>query len=492
MTETVPVYNLVGFIRVIYLRRWFVLIITIVAGAIALGVAVISPEQYRANTNVHVTVPKYKANLTLLPLPNTVSVVRAMLMDADTMREVLEWMEELQLAVSSLASSPNIERVKELLPQDSMLPANADVFTVLASADALPIAKAMLSDDPELLELATSPMRLWSASNHRGQLLALITAMNARELRIVASLNPDSIRAIAPEAMVRRMDAQVTITKETNLETEYSPLIHVSGTAATAAEAEMITNLWLRVFKLRAERLMREQIVNEAAKVMKAAQDIRTRLDGLTNQRLQYLADNHVMDLEAELASKRLALYGVSREETETRSQQGTINVADPEETPYWNDRSSVSQIQRFQPRLDFSQAVLPRLIAARAAESDTAAIQRLADEVDRLKGEITELEQALLGHRRALEVIQIEHSALEAELTKLQPTLNEARLLTSAMETGTVADLSIGTAQQPDRLFSPQRKRMVLAGLAIGLVLACGLCLILDLWGEVVKSPHP
>ncbi len=491
MSEVVPVYNLAGFLRVLYLRRWFIVIVTLLGGILAGALGMTRPEVYRAHTIVRLDVPNYKETLTLLPKPLTVSVVRSMLTDPDTMREVLERMAEINMTLDILKGDNAQKSLKEARATAELPEISGDAYETIAAATEGDLVNALLSGDRDLHALAREPERLWVSEDSRAQLLAILAAMNAGELRVIGEMTSEKISGISPYAMTRRLAAFTTITKETNLDTEYSPIIDVYGMAPSAVEAEAITNLWLRVFRIRAERAARELIVKEAGKIESEIAKIESRIQTIEIQRNEYLAQKQVEDAQQQLTAARLLLYGVAKETNETRSHRGAINVENPEETPFWKEQSSVSQTEAFVPTPQFGNSIMARLVAARVNGAPLAEIEKLEKQASALRDEIKSLQTSVLEHKHQLSVWDREKAGLQSRWEQLLPTYNEAKQLTSAVQVGGVADLDFSTAQKPDTRYSPNRKQMIVAGLAAGFLVACVLCFLLDLWSEVVKKPE-
>ncbi len=500
MPETVPVYNLVSFFRVLYVRRWFIVVLTAVFAALAAGVSLRLPETYRAHTTVTVAVPNYKETLGLLPKPVTVSEVRSMMTSPDAMNEVLGWTLALNQTLTALtgssgpsaSTSAKTESLVALEKAVGEKVGQKDALTLVAKADIRQLGQTLLAPgDPNLRKLPEAESQVWSLTEPSLQFLAILSLMNEEELRAIESMNASTIRATSPYALVGRLSAHTTITKETNLETEYSPLIDVYGEASTPEEAQAMTNLWLRVFRYRAEKIVRDVIDNETSKVLLAAEKSHAELSRLSQQRDVYLTKHAVDILETRVVATRLILYGVIASEERTTAHRGMIDVEDPEETPMWSERSSVSRRQSFRPGEGFTNALVPRYQRELADGAPTEELNRLDQQIEKIESELRTQGVELRKHRTVLEDLERRRGAQEANLAQLQPNLQQAQMLLAAMEKGSVADLRIEAAQKPDRLFSPERKQMTVSGALIGFALACLLCFLLDLWSEVVRPKN-
>ena len=213
MAETIPVYNLVGFLRVLYQRRWFIVIVTLLAGLVAAGMSLSVPTVFRAQTTVLLTVPRYKQNLTLVPKPLTVSVVRSMLVDPDTMREVIDRMAELNGTLRVLGSEDGMERLRGAMASRADAEDSLDWPELIAAADASTLVRVLLPEEAGLQTLAEDESLLWSSADARAQLVAILSAMTAEEARVVAGMEPGTIHSISPYALVRRLSASTTIPK---------------------------------------------------------------------------------------------------------------------------------------------------------------------------------------------------------------------------------------------------------------------------------------
>lgn len=500
MPETVPVYNLVSFFRVLYVRRWFIVVLTAVAAGLAAGVSLRLPEMFRAHTTVTVAVPNYKETLGLLPKPVTVSEVRSMMTSPDAMSEVLGWTLALNETLTALTGSSRPVSNSAIKPESLVALEKAvgeevdksDALTLLAKASLQQLGQALLGpSDANLGKLPESESQVWSLTEPSLQFLAILSLMSEEELRVIESMEARTIRAMSPYALVGRLSAHTTITKETNLETEYSPLIDVYGEASSPEEAQAMTNLWLRVFRYRAEKIVRDVVENETSKVLLAAEKSRAELSRLSQERDVYLAEHAVDVLETRLASTRLILYGVIASDERTTAHRGTIDVEDPEDTPLWSERSTVSHRQSFRPGESFKDALVPRYLRDQADGAPAEELSHLGEQIEQIESELKAQGVALLKHRRVLEDLERRRGSLEANLAQLQPNLQQAQMLLAAMEKGSVADLRIEAAQKPDRPFSPQRREITVSGALIGFALACLLCFLLDLWSEVVRPKN-
>lgn len=492
MAETLT-YDLVSLLRVLYRKRVMIVLGVIAAGVIAAIASLLWPQTWRAETIAIVSPPKYKETLSLVSNPFDVLTYQSIMLSdgqLDEVQRTLRWGSE---AVRKLISPPELDRLKanpniqdkalRLTPFQLIQNTNTDLLTEL-------LVPADDKDNP------VYDIYIYSLSQ-----------LGADDLEALGGLDADLLQDLTIFDLRKMLFANVSITKETNLETIYSPVIRVSAEFDAGESARMLANLWMLLFQYRSERTVRSIVMRQIDMFRDRAVIKENELEKIENDWKAAQQDADLETLYADAASKWILLKGVAPIYKRVKQSKEEFDLEESDRPFMTEERQQWDSIQ-FNITPEYENALLPqsqelkaeisfikKQIERGAATGDLPAqLAQAQDRLAALQSEIKSTSSALdktLSQIRThetqlrLKYIQLERARTAVQV--LEPFLGEANLLEQNKD-GRYSDISYNPAIKPDKRVFPKRTMMTACGLLVGLLLACGWAFLQDIWAEVVR----
>jgi chromosome segregation ATPase len=234
-----------------------------------------------------------------------------------------------------------------------------------------------------------------------------------------------------------------------------------------------------------------------------------------------HLATSAIDDLKAELAAKRLLLYGVAEERAEQAAIENQFDL-EQEELPFLTEILRHDSLTRFEVQAGFPDAVLSRLsrvegvidekrnvlgrlekgadgfppthtlsdevrmkIAEMEAERESllASAESLVGDIKSLRDRVQANEAQLVALRRKIEI-------LENQAAGHRRQVQQADMLIGGMQEGQrFADVQGGTAVKPDKRVFPKRTLMTAVGMLVSFVLFCCFAFFLEIWPRITSD---
>jgi len=519
MNATPPTYDLISSLRILYRRRYLIVTGTFLVTVAVAVASLVWPQTWRAESFILVTTPEFKNKLTLLSRPLDVVAYRSLLADQAMLSTVLERLRWMNSNLQTVLNDPDKKKI--LLENLGLKEDEIDNYRLIERTNLPKLARVLFEEAQELhAEGADSP-GLQDSYDDRVRLLSLITPMNADEIEAVVTMDPQFLADLTIFDLRKMLSATVTKVKETNLETEYSPIIDVRGELDTAAGAKMITNLWVRCFLDRVEQIVRQEILNRTDQVSERAREIDGQLQKAYRALHALRASSAVDDLKAELASKRLLLYGVAEARSDRSEKQNEFDLEE-ENLPFLTESLRHESLASFEMQPNYPDALLPQLAGTerlleekkaflKQLESGEVASERTADLKTNLAAEIARLEASTGGFQQQatsltgeidllrgrvetgeseIEALCREIRTLENQAVGLQRLVQEVDMLIGGMKEGRrFSDAQAGTAVKPDKRVSPKRTYMTAGGMIVSFVLLCGLAFFLEIWPKITAE---
>ncbi|MDP8244560.1 MAG: Wzz/FepE/Etk N-terminal domain-containing protein [Candidatus Hinthialibacter antarcticus] len=491
MAETLT-YDLISILRVLYRKRRMIVLGTIAAAVIAAIAALLWPQTWRAETIAIVSPPKYKETLSLVSNPFDVLTYQSIMLSdgqLDEVQRTLRWGSE---AVRTLITPPELDRLKanpniqdkalRLTPYQLIQNTNTTLLTEL-------LIPEDDSDNPEY------DIYIYSLSQ-----------LGADDLEALGGLDADELQDLTIFDLRKMLFASVSIVKETNLETIYSPVIRVSAEYDTGERARMLTNLWMLLFQYRSERTVRSIVMRQIDMFRERAVSKEKDLGTIETDWKNAQQEADLETLYADAASKWILLKGVAPVYKRVKQSKEEFDLEESDR-PFMTEESQEWDSIQFNITAEYEKALLPQSQELKAeisflkkqierGASDELSMQ-LATAQDRLaalQSEIKSTSSALdktLSQIRTYETkLRLQHIQLERARTAievLEPYLGEANLLEQNKD-GRYSDISYNPAIKPDKRVFPKRTMMTACGLLVGLLLSCGWAFLQDIWAEVVR----
>lgn len=477
MAETFT-YDLVSFLRVLYRQRRMIVLGTLATAVLSVVAALVWPETWRANARVMESTPQYKENLRLIPKPFDVIAYQSLLIDDSLFLELQTTLVWLGRSVHLLKEDPALAALKRH-HADQAVDMTEIEFIGQTNADLIGSLLGLDAGDSE------SDEQFY---------LHILTTMNFDGLEVLIDTDVETWEDITIFDFHRMMSAETSITKETNLETIYSPLIRVSGEGWSAESAQMITNVWLQLFQRKAERLAQEQISREIARVTQYASKIAGELATTIEAIAEIGGQARLDQLRAEAASLNVTLYGMAPVFEETREKSEAFDLENSDEA-FLTEKHSRNERTTFVQSETYEEALIPRYqkLLNELPPSEHASnpeLNQLEERIETVRNELAILTKAIQAHQVAMS----QHEFV------LQQQLNDNNLITNLVSEAnnlstyrsndfSFADVSVVPATKPDKRVFPKRSYMVLGGTLVGFVLFCGFAFFRDIWSEVIRE---
>ena len=519
MNATPPAYDLISSLRILYRRRNLIVVGTFLMTVVVAIASLVWPQTWRAESFILVTTPEFKNKLTLLSRPLDVVAYRSLLADQAMLSTVLECLRWMNTNLQTVLNDTGKKKI--LLENLGLNEGEIDNYRLIERTNLPKLARVMFEGAPELYSEGAESPGLQDSSDVRVRYLRLISQMNADEIEAVVTMDAQFLADLTIFDLRKMLSATVTKVKETNLETEYSPIIDVKGELDTAAGAKMITNLWVRCFLDRVEQIVRQEILNRTGRVAERAREIDEQLQKAYQALHALRASSAVDDLKAELVSKRLLLYGVAEARSDRSEKQNEFNLEE-ESLPFLRESLRHESLISFEMQPNYPDALLPRLAAMervlqekkallKQLESGEASLEQTSSRKADLAAEIAEMEVSTKEFRNQtttlsgeindlrgrvetgeseLEALRREIRMLENQASTHQRLVQEADMLIGGMKEGQrFSDVQAGTAVKPDKRVSPKRTYMTLGGMVASFVLLCGLAFFLEIWPKITAE---
>ena len=497
MAETLT-YDLISILRFLYRKRRMIASGTIAAAIIAAVASLVWPQTWRAETNAIVSPPKYKEALTLVSNPFDVLTYQSIMLSdgqLDEVQRTLRWGSE---AVRTLIAQPALDRLKEN-PR------------IKEKALRLTPYQLIQNTYKELLEDILIPVDDKDNPAYDIYIYAL-SQLDAADLEALGSLDADELEDLSIFDLRKMLSANVSITKETNLETIYSPVIHVSAEYDTGERARMLANLWMELFLYRSERTVRSMVMREIDKFRSKSITYQEHLDKVEDVWKDALQNADLETLYADAASKWILLKGVSPIYKRGKQTNEDFDLEESDR-PFMSEKRQEWDSIQFNITPEYAKALLPQAQELkteisflkkqieRGVEDDSDLPAKLSvaqDQLSALESEIkhvsSDLNNTLEKIRFAEKALRMKHIPLEiarSDVENVQGYLGEASLLEQNDEGGRYSDVVCNDAIKPDKRVFPKRTMMTACGLIVGLLLSCGWAFLQDIWAEVTR-PEP
>lgn len=489
-------YDLISFLRVLYRRRYFIVIGTFLSTVLVAIVALLWPETWRADARVLVSTPVYKQDMRLVPAPFDVLTYQGILTSDELYREILLSLVWFRDSVQVLSQTEAQETLK------AQLGAKAEGITplqVIALADINQASPVILAQNPAPNLVLPRRARI-------------LDSFSLEELETIAEMDRDALAKVSVFDLRKALQANVTIVRETNVETEYSNIIDISAQFNTAIGAKLVANLWVELFLDEAEQVVRATTLKPISMVRQTFETLRTELRTAAKALANFKADVPVEKIRAEIATKMVTLTGVAP--TRNLLSQSTEDFDTTDQTkPFLQQSKETADIYSFTVTPLYSEALIPQKYLLERRRAAGASIQSatknndadrmrleaerqelekeydaIVKQISALTGEITQSMQTLEQNEYEMASLQRQMHRAQEALDSIQPLLVEARLLEQPDPGYRYSDIQPGYAITPDKRVSPKRSFMCLGGAAVAFVLFCGLSFFLDIWNEVTK----
>ena len=494
MAETFT-YDFISFLRLLYRQRYFIISGTVITTLLVAIASLIWPQTWRGQARVLVTTPQYKEELNLVAKPFDVLAYQALLMDDGLLQQVRDTLVNLKQTISQLYEP-----------------------TALSQLDAYHADRPQPISRHEMVQ-HTRPevlMQLLGMTPPEGAdeiplTVQVLSQMGGDEIRVIDEASLADFEDLSVFDLRKMLSADVSIVKETNLETIYSPLINVSAEFWNAVGSKMLTNLWLDLFQRRAETIVRETIERETEALDNYAQHLDERLLQLENRVAEYSNQVVLPTRKARLASEWIALTGVAPKQMDIQRLQEDYDFENPDE-PYRSQRLDEVDLYSFTYTPHYEEAMLPRLMEERNTigeleqqldrTADPALKKALENQLeehyafeDAYQARVADVEQEIESRWKQirsdqvqLDVLQVERERIMAAIDQVEPLLAEAGLLRSGGEDRQYADLSITRAITPDQRVFPRRSLMTALGMVIGFVFFCLIAVARTFWHRITE----
>ncbi|RJP24720.1 MAG: hypothetical protein C4527_18235 [Candidatus Omnitrophota bacterium] len=495
MAETFT-YDLISFLRVIYLRRYFILKGTFCITVLTALATLIWPETWRAEGRILVSTPKFKEKLLLVPEPFDVLTYQGIMNQDGLFLEVIHSLKWIRNAVHHLLSNPEaMRRMQDNLREKAQ---TLDKFQLIQNTN-LPLLSELLPND-ELKE------------EDRKFLIDTLGHLSDEELAIAHHFDLDRLDDLSVFDLRKMMKTSVAVVKETNLETVYSRMIHVSGEFDTAAGAKMLTNVWIDLFLNRAEQIVREKVEQQIHFKRQQAADLEIALVSAETALTAHRKSAQMESLKAETAAKLVKLTGMA-EIRRLDTQKEEYFDLEAENQPFLTERREQSDVTTFQVTSEYEQALIPQKTRL---QQEIASFQNLLAKEPNLESAVQKYQMEMKQAEAKLNAVTAQISAISAEiknamsliydhemeiaalqrtaqqhksaLLAMRPLLEEAALLENSQGMAKYADVSAFRAIKPDKRIFPKRALMTLVGAAVSFFLFIALAFFMDIWHKVVR----
>ncbi len=493
MAETLT-YDLISVLRVLYRKRKMIVLGTLAAGVVTAIAALLWPQTWRAETIAIVSPPKYKETLSLVSNPFDVLTYQSIMLSdgqLDEVQRTLRWGTD---AVKRLITPPELDQLKaNPRIQDKAL--RLTPYQLIQNTHAELLTEILVPQDDK--DNPAYDIYIYSLSQ-----------LGADDLEALGSLDADELADLTIFDLRKMLFANVSITKETNLETIYSPVIRVAAEFDTGERARMLANLWMLLSQFRSERTVKSIVMRQITMFRDRAVVKEGDLESVENDWKALHQDADLETLYADAASKWILLQGVAPIYKRVKQTTEEFDLENSDRHFMTEERQEWDTVQ-FSITPEYERALLPRaqelkteiLFLKKQLErspNDPDLSSQLANAQDQqtaLQSEIKTTTSALnktLAQIRENETklrfkqIQLERARTAVEV--LEPFLGEANLLEQNKD-GRYSDISYNLAIKPDKRVFPKRTFMTACGLIVGFLLACGWAFLQDIWAEVVHS---
>ncbi len=496
MAETFT-YDLISFLRVLYLRRYFILKGTIAVSVLVAVITLIWPETWRAEGRILVSTPKFKQKLELIPEPFDVLTYQGIMNQDGLFLEVIQSLKWLRNATHELLESPEkLQRLQDNLAEKAE---RLNRFELIQNTNLKVLS--------ELLPQGEQNEEDWTFLIHT------LGHLSAEELETAYDFDLVELNDLSVFDLRKMMNTNVAVVKETNLETIYSRMIRVTGEFDTAAGAKMLTNAWIDLFLKRAEQIVRNKVEQEIRLKREQAADLEIALVSAESKLTAFQNTVHLDTLRAEAASKLVRLMGVMEIESLETQKKEFFNL-DDEDEPFLKELREIIDTSTFRITPQYKQALIPKMLEL---EQEIAAVKNKLEEGSGLAAEIrkqyqddlykvqaelkavnyqiqtvsTELKtlfEQIRDHETSVGTFHRQVQQKRGSLAAMRPLLEEADMLENRRGTAKYADVSAFRAIKPDKRVFPKRSLMTLVGGGVAFILFIALAFFMDIWKEVTR----
>jgi len=326
MTDTFA-YDLVKFLRVIYLNRWFIFKGAAITGVLAMIVSLIWPQTWRANAGVFVSAPSYKKTLQLMDKQGFDVLWYESIMSSDSLYfEIIDTFKWMHVSTHHLLDTNAIDRLKQNLNEKAE---TLTKYQLIENTNLTVLAELLVPQgEKENIVLKTRISILGHLSNEG------IEEIYSTDLEEYENLTVHDLR--------KNLHTSVAVLVDTNLEKIYSKRINVSAEAGTAAGSKILANIWLDLFQARAEKTV-QIIINKQVKLTKqSAVQSEKNLVSAENLLKEFDKSNTLNTTRAEIASKQVRLTGMTEQRRISNHTDESFNL-DPEVEWFMKEKRSQS-----------------------------------------------------------------------------------------------------------------------------------------------------
>ncbi len=479
-------YDLVKFLRVIYLKRWFIFKGAVGAGIVAMIVSLVWPETWRANSGVTISTPAYKTNLKIADQQGfDVNWYNSILTSDRLYREILDTFQWLHGSIHTLLDTDAINRLKENLAEKA---ATLTDYQLIENTNLRVLSELLLSgEEKDDLMYQTR--------------ISILGHLSGEGIETIYHEDIDDYEDWTVHDLRQNLSTHIAVLVDTNLEKEFSKTISIAAEAGSAVEAKMLANVWLNLFQARAEQTVRG-IFNKEVSLQKQRNQI---AEEALNKAEAALADfdkqNAIERIRAEIEAKHILLYGVTQKTQRSTISEEAFDVAD-ETKPFVNQKTIATETTLFSPTAKYDEALIPQ---KNALEQDITRLQQgegnaeelqlhqrelnaVNQQIQKVAASINTLNQTLVEKENERSALVRNVAQAKQQWEEIQPLWREAMMLDSGGFDEQLSDASIGRAIKPDKRVFPRRSLMTVLGGLLGLILFTGLAFFQDIWAEVTR----
>ncbi len=496
MAETFA-YDLVSFLRVLYRRRRFIAYGALGMMLLAAVASLVWPQTWRANARIYVSTPKFKQTLKLVPEPFDVLTYEAIMRSDRLFQQIIERLRWYREATHQLRDSPAYdERIRARLGQkaEGMTP-----FLLMQNTNQTILAEFLVPENER--ENPDWINRINGLGN-----------LSAEELELVFNMTDAELNKMSVFELRKVLLTSVAKVRETNMEVEYSRVIQVSGESGTATGARLITNTWLDLFVARAEETVKGNIQRYIQLAKNRSEALKKDLLAAETKLAVMKTDAQLENLRGDMASRLVRLTGLAPNRRIADQVEESFDLENENE-PFMKERRQQTDTLSFSVTPQYADALIPakmeleRNLTAAKLQAEAAANpeekgkhqariaemeaqwKAVTEQIAALTGEIALLLKKIRAFETDIAAQERVVNGLRANLSSMQPLLDEASLLESQEKDIHYADVSVDRAIKPDKRVFPKRSLMTAMGLGLGFFLFCGLAFFLDIWNEVTRG---
>lgn len=245
-------------------RRWYITKVMLLAIIVFIGVLLLIPNRYRAQSTVIVLPPRFMPEVRAQPL--TVSTVRTLLGSGHLLQRVIENLRTARgLLVRHFGTAePTEEPLREF-----------------AAADENRIQQLLAIKDADL-----------------GTYLA---GLSIGEIKALLAMKPDDLAEMSVDDLAQQLESEEAVEKRTASDMVFSPLVQLFAEGKTGPRAQLLANTWAFFFTRMYEGLTRVKTTEQFESIRNQQEISQRDLEEIQNAIVQYKAANNLELLQREI-----------------------------------------------------------------------------------------------------------------------------------------------------------------------------------------------